>query len=177
MSSILLISPSFIISTPPPPTPLLPTPHHSALSLRMNPKCILPSFTCYITNARPLLLFLFLSIFLLPFSSRAFTKYDAHIGLVEPERSETERGSESPVLALSAGAHTVFLLEREVLGMPRDVSSRGFIIPKLSIGDTSVEDTSVCEHIFMALIELTDLKHTLIRYRTYTRIQESDILI
>jgi hypothetical protein len=33
-----------------------------------------------------------------------------------PERSKTERGSERPDMALSAGAHTVFLLEREDLG-------------------------------------------------------------
>ncbi len=33
-----------------------------------------------------------------------------------PERSKTERASDGPGLALSAGAHTVFLLEREDLG-------------------------------------------------------------
>jgi hypothetical protein len=32
------------------------------------------------------------------------------------ERSKTERGSEGPGLALSAGANTIFLLEREDLG-------------------------------------------------------------
>jgi hypothetical protein len=36
--------------------------------------------------------------------------------LAEPERSKIERGSEGPGLALSAGVHTVFLLEREDLG-------------------------------------------------------------
>jgi hypothetical protein len=36
--------------------------------------------------------------------------------LAEPERSKTERGSEGPGLALSAGVHTAFLLEREDLG-------------------------------------------------------------
>jgi hypothetical protein len=34
-----------------------------------------------------------------------------------PERSNTEKGSEGPGLVLSAGAHTIFLLEREDLGM------------------------------------------------------------
>jgi len=34
------------------------------------------------------------------------------------ERSKTARGSEGPGLALSAGPHTVFLLEREDLGTP-----------------------------------------------------------
>jgi hypothetical protein len=33
-----------------------------------------------------------------------------------PERSKTERGSEGPGLAFLAGAHIVFLLEREDLG-------------------------------------------------------------
>jgi hypothetical protein len=32
-----------------------------------------------------------------------------------PERSKTDRGSDGPGWALSAGAHTVFLLEREDL--------------------------------------------------------------
>ncbi len=34
-----------------------------------------------------------------------------------PERRKTEKGSEGPGLALSAGAHTKFLLEREDMGI------------------------------------------------------------
>ncbi len=44
--------------------------------------------------------------------SNAFTT-----GKYVPERSETESGSERPGLALSARAHTVFLLKREELGI------------------------------------------------------------
>jgi hypothetical protein len=33
-----------------------------------------------------------------------------------PERSKTERGSERPDMALSAGAHTIFLLKKEDMG-------------------------------------------------------------
>ncbi len=36
--------------------------------------------------------------------------------MVYTERSKTERGSKGPGLALTAGAHTAFLLESEYLG-------------------------------------------------------------
>jgi hypothetical protein len=36
--------------------------------------------------------------------------------MIGPERSKTERGSERPDMALSAEAHTIFLLEREDMG-------------------------------------------------------------
>jgi hypothetical protein len=39
----------------------------------------------------------------------------AQLGMAQPERSKTEGGSEGPDLALSAGAQTIFLLEREDL--------------------------------------------------------------